>query len=115
MDKILRRLDLEYDGTGLVLSLNKMWGCFAADGVVGYAFEPDRQYNFVENDGFQSLLAECIEGMVEPIHWLLSMPAVAKALLGMPDWIQKALDEKMAPVLEFKQVRSNCGHASQHC
>lgn len=107
VNTIVRRLLQEYAGTGRVLSLNRMWGCFSSDSIMGFAFEPDRQYNFIESDGFHSLFPEAVAGLLEPLHWMLNMPTVSKLLMGLPDWVLKAMDAKMGSVVDFRQVSTN--------
>lgn len=81
-----------------------MWGSFSADSVFGFCFEPDRQYHFLDTPGFYSTLNEATAGMSEPLHWMLHMPLVRKALMSLPGGLVKAMDEKMGSFVEFKEV-----------
>lgn len=105
MDKILARLGREYAGTGLVLNLNRMWGCLVSDTISNFAFEPSRRYNFIEGPEFYSKLNEGIGSMLEPLHWMLQFPLMGKMMIALPDSLVRAMDPVMGSVVDFKNVR----------
>ncbi|KAK7542635.1 putative P450 monooxygenase [Phyllosticta citribraziliensis] len=99
MQKILARLEREYVGTGRVLSLNRMWGCLSSDTIVAFAFE--RHYDFVESPEFHSALNQAMIDLLEPTHWLVHVPFVARIFQSLPDSLVRYLQPQMDSVIHF--------------
>ncbi|KAK8168189.1 cytochrome P450 [Phyllosticta citrichinensis] len=99
MQKILARLEQEYVGTGRVLSLNRMWGCLSSDTIVAFAFE--RHYDFVESPEFHSALNRAMIDLLEPNHWLVNVPLVARIFQLLPDSAVRYLQPQMDSVIHL--------------
>ena len=106
MDKICHRLQREYRGTGKILRLHKMWGCFTCDNFTNYAFE--RHYDSVDLPDFLSPFNEATDRLYEPCHVPGQFPILIPLMNRTPDWFMEKTVPFLKPFLDFKLVRFSC-------
>lgn len=102
MDHLCSRLENEFVGTGKVLTMNEMWGCWTTDITVGYLF--DRAYNFIDQPNFIASFTTAMVDLLTPVHVVTHFPLMLKFLKSLPDPIVVFLQPGMASVNKFNQV-----------
>ena len=103
MDELCSRLKREFQGTGRVLVINEMWGCWTTDIIIEYCFE--RRYNFIRDPGFKAGLVASLIDLLEGVHWITQFPWMVKTMQLLPDSLVGWLDPRMKNVINFNKVR----------
>lgn len=105
MDRLSKRVEDEFVGTGTVLNLNNMWAAFASDVVVGYCLE--KPYDFIHSPNFRSEFSSAMVDLTNPVHWFTQFSWLLKPLQILPDRVVQVLSPSMRSVLAFSnQMRS---------
>ncbi len=102
MVRLCDRLDRDFRGTGQVLPINDMWGCFTSDSIVEYAFE--RQYHFIEEPNLRAPFTDAMMDLCEPVHYVTQFPWAFKLLKLLPDSTVEKLSPDMKAVNQFNNV-----------
>ncbi|KAF7190245.1 Cytochrome P450 monooxygenase [Pseudocercospora fuligena] len=99
-DLVVTRVEEEYVKPEKELALHKMWECFAADNVVGFAFDK-HGHSFVTAEDFRSPINEASYASTEAIHVLTAFPFLMSIMNLLSDKIVTRLSPAMAPLLAF--------------
>ncbi|KAI9675999.1 MAG: hypothetical protein M1817_000742 [Caeruleum heppii] len=99
MDRLCARLDRDYRGTGTVLHVNDMWGCFTSDSIVEYAFE--RKYHFIDEPNLRAPFTDAMIDLCEPVHFVTQFPWAFKMMKMLPDSVVETLSPGMVAVNRF--------------
>ncbi|OQE43450.1 hypothetical protein PENCOP_c003G08163 [Penicillium coprophilum] len=101
MDELCSRLKREFQGTGRVLVINEMWGCWTTDIIIEYCFE--RRYNFIRDPDFKAGLVVSLIDLLDGVHWITQFPWMVKAMQLLPDSLVGWLDPRMKNVIDFNK------------
>ncbi|KAF5878017.1 putative cytochrome p450 protein [Botrytis fragariae] len=105
MDRISHRLTTEYAGTGRILQVADMWGCYSADAIMDIVFA--RPKHFSEYPNFQSPFSVAIRNMTTYAHLTLHFGWVLSIMNCIPRWVTKALIPPFRPIIEFQEEMDN--------
>ncbi|KAL4805094.1 cytochrome P450 [Aspergillus unguis] len=100
MDELCQRLRAEYQGTGRLLAVNDMFGCWIADIIIEYCFE--RQCTFIGEPEFKSAFVSSVFDMLEPVHWATQFPWMGRVMQMLPDSVLGWLNQQMKNMLDFQ-------------
>ncbi|KAI1208512.1 cytochrome protein, partial [Annulohypoxylon truncatum] len=99
-NKMCRTLSREYAGNGRPVRLDNMFACLVADVATQYSF--DRDYSWLEMDGFESPFLQAIVGFKKLAHPATYFPWMARALVSIPDSVVRFLQPSRSTVLDFQ-------------
>lgn len=96
------RLQKEFAGSGRILVMDHMWGCFSSDIIVEYCF--DRSYRFLESPDFRATFVDAMNDLMNGIHVITQFPWIIAIFNCLPDSVVKTLQPGMRSVIDFRNV-----------
>lgn len=102
MHRVTDRIAQEYLGSGKVLRVDHMWGCWTSDIINDYAF--DKPHNFIDAPDFHASYTDAMVDLLEPVHYITQFPLATNLFKVLPlAWI-KAMSPQMGTVMDFNNV-----------
>lgn len=101
-NRIMSRLETEYQGTPRVLSLSHVWECLAADIVTSTTFGFD--LGFVESPQFNSSTTRAIEALVETTKMFTHFSILPIMVDYLPEAIMSALSLQIKRMIRLRGV-----------
>lgn len=102
VNKLCDRLQKEYAGSGRILVMDHMWGCFTSDTIVEYCF--DQSYRFLESPDFRASFVDAMNELTKQVHVVTQFPWIMAIVNRLPDSMVKTLQPGMTSVIDFNNV-----------
>lgn len=102
VNRIMSRLETEYQGTGRILSLSHVWECLTTDVVnlTTFGYNNDS----VEGSNFSSPANRATEALLETSKWFLHFPIIPTLVDLLPERLVVALVPMVEPIVEDRKV-----------
>ena len=102
VNRLCDRLQKEYAGSGRILVMDHMWGCFTSDIIVEYCF--NRSYRFLESPDFRASFIDAMKDLTKQVHIITQFPWIMAIVNCLPDSVVKTLQPEMRSVIDFSNV-----------
>ena len=101
-DNLCNRINSEYKSKGIVLDLDRAFGCLSTDVVTEYAFS--RDYRYLDSENFTAPFVMTIRKMVNLMHTMCHFPLPFRITAFLPDSYVLKINPSIASIFAYRKA-----------